>query len=107
MPNCQINGTTKLWQSNDNSKKSAGFFYFTNIVSLIFVLVVTFIYVVLWELYENNKRVPLLDLTITVICPPGAIFRPFSSSFTSFVLRRGGAARAIWATPLSESPPLL
>jgi len=67
IPDCK-NETSALWEKGgDNSTKSAGFFYFTNIFALIFVLAITFVYVVLWEMYDANKRLSLIDLAITAL----------------------------------------
>ncbi|CAJ0929226.1 unnamed protein product, partial [Mesorhabditis belari] len=56
---------TKFWTGSWGG--AAGFFYFTAVVSLIFVLIVTFSYVVLWQVYCNDKRIPLADLAVTAL----------------------------------------
>ncbi|KAL6738533.1 hypothetical protein Aduo_012073 [Ancylostoma duodenale] len=61
------NSTSKLWTSDDNAGGSAGFFYFVNVAALIYVLIITFVYVVFWPLYQSEKRVALGDLALTAL----------------------------------------
>ncbi|KAE9421050.1 hypothetical protein Angca_008789, partial [Angiostrongylus cantonensis] len=56
-----------LWTSDDSVGGSAGFFYFVNVAGLVYVLMITFVYVVFWPLYEGEKRVALADLAITAL----------------------------------------
>ncbi|CAJ0559528.1 unnamed protein product, partial [Mesorhabditis spiculigera] len=58
-------GKSTFW--TDGAGGAAGFFYFTAVVTLIFVLIVTFSYVVLWQIYSNDKRIPLADLAVTAL----------------------------------------
>ncbi|KAJ1367943.1 hypothetical protein KIN20_028972 [Parelaphostrongylus tenuis] len=59
--------TSPLWTSDDSVGGSAGFFYFVNVAALVYVLMITFVYVVFWPLYEAEKRVALADLAITAL----------------------------------------
>ncbi|CAI4227809.1 unnamed protein product [Auanema sp. JU1783] len=64
--NCNKTEVT-FWKSDNNAGGSAGFFYFTNVTALIYVLVITFIYVIFWEVYQHEKRLALADLAITAL----------------------------------------
>nr|CDJ82048.1 Marvel domain containing protein [Haemonchus contortus] len=61
------NSSSHLWTSDDSSTGSAGFFYFVNVTALIYVLVIMFVYVVFWPLYQSEKRVALADLSFTAL----------------------------------------
>ncbi|CAJ0602209.1 unnamed protein product [Cylicocyclus nassatus] len=61
------NSTSTLWGSDDSASGSAGFFYFVNVAALIYVLIITFIYVVFWPVYESEKRLALVDLALTAL----------------------------------------
>ncbi|CAB3405893.1 unnamed protein product [Caenorhabditis bovis] len=63
---CQ-NGTRPIWENDDSASGSAGFFYFVNVSALIYVLIITFGYVILWNLYQSDKRLPLADLGLTAL----------------------------------------
>ncbi|VDL76577.1 unnamed protein product [Nippostrongylus brasiliensis] len=59
--------SSKLWTSDDGAGGSAGFFYFVNVAALIYVLIITFVYVIFWPLYQSEKRVALGDLAATAL----------------------------------------
>ena len=59
--------SSHVWTSENNSGGSAGFFYFVNVAGLIYTLVAMFVYVILWQLYQNEKRIALGDLAITAL----------------------------------------
>ncbi|KAK5982754.1 MARVEL domain-containing protein [Trichostrongylus colubriformis] len=61
------NTSSHLWTSDDSVGGSAGFFYFVNVTALIYVLIIMFVYVIFWPLYQSEKRVPLADLAITAL----------------------------------------
>lgn len=61
------NSSSKLWTSDDGAGGSAGFFYFVNVAALIYVLIIMFVYVIFWPLYQSEKRVALGDLAITAL----------------------------------------
>ncbi|CAD6192873.1 unnamed protein product [Caenorhabditis auriculariae] len=52
------NSRLTLWPSDDSAGGSAGFFYFVNVAALIYVLIITFAYVILWQHYQSDKRFP-------------------------------------------------
>ncbi|CAI5448274.1 unnamed protein product [Caenorhabditis angaria] len=64
--NCS-NAQQTLWDSDDSAGGAAGFFYFVNVSSLIYVIIVTFVYVIFWSQYQSEKRIALLDLGITAL----------------------------------------
>ncbi|KAK6036918.1 hypothetical protein COOONC_25577 [Cooperia oncophora] len=61
------NSSSQLWTGDDSAGGSAGFFYFVNVAALVFVLMITFVYVVFWELYQSEKRIALGDLFLTAL----------------------------------------
>ncbi|KJH49229.1 synaptophysin / synaptoporin [Dictyocaulus viviparus] len=58
---------SKLWTPDDSAGGSAGFFYFVNVVALIYVLIIIFVYVIFWPLYQSEKRIALGDLAVTTL----------------------------------------
>ncbi|PIO57785.1 hypothetical protein TELCIR_20795, partial [Teladorsagia circumcincta] len=54
--NCPNNSTHKAEVS---TFRSAGFFYFVNVAALIYVLIIMFVYVVFWPMYQSEKRIAL------------------------------------------------
>uniref|UniRef100_A0A8R1HKM1 MARVEL domain-containing protein n=1 Tax=Caenorhabditis japonica TaxID=281687 RepID=A0A8R1HKM1_CAEJA len=56
-----------FWQADDSASGSAGFFYFVNVAALIYVIFVTFVYVIFWNIYQTEKRIPLVDLAVTAL----------------------------------------
>uniref|UniRef100_A0A914VX04 MARVEL domain-containing protein n=1 Tax=Plectus sambesii TaxID=2011161 RepID=A0A914VX04_9BILA len=62
---CNNTGTVYLF--DDGVSSSPGFFVFTGIVSLLFVLAMLAIYCFVWGMYESNNRVPMIDFVVTVV----------------------------------------
>uniref|UniRef100_A0A914WEY3 MARVEL domain-containing protein n=1 Tax=Plectus sambesii TaxID=2011161 RepID=A0A914WEY3_9BILA len=52
---------------NEGVTSSPGFFVFTGVVSLLFVLAMLAIYCFVWGMYESNNRVPLIDFVVTAL----------------------------------------
>jgi len=46
---------------------NCGFYVFTAVITLLFVLIVLFTYLVLWPLYESDARLPKIDFVGTAI----------------------------------------
>ncbi|CAL2041059.1 unnamed protein product [Caenorhabditis brenneri] len=61
------NQTHSFWPAEDSASGSAGFFYFVNVTALIYVIFVCFVYVIFWNIYQTEKRIPLVDLGATAL----------------------------------------
>lgn len=61
------NVTRTFWTDEDSAGGSAGFFYFVNVAALIYVIFVAFVYVIFWNVYQTEKRIPLFDLGATAL----------------------------------------
>ncbi|CAB3405894.1 unnamed protein product [Caenorhabditis bovis] len=64
---CKVGNLTNYLSQKVSTFSSAGFFYFVNVSALIYVLIITFGYVILWNLYQSDKRLPLADLGLTAL----------------------------------------
>ncbi|CAI2351239.1 unnamed protein product [Caenorhabditis sp. 36 PRJEB53466] len=56
-----------FWPGDDSAGGAAGFFYFVNVAALIYVIFVAFVYVIFWNVYQTEKRIPLVDLGATAL----------------------------------------
>ncbi|CCD61410.1 MARVEL domain-containing protein [Caenorhabditis elegans] len=61
------NQTRTFWSGDDSASGSAGFFYFVNVTALIYVIFICFVYVIFWNIYQTEKRIPLVDLGATAL----------------------------------------
>uniref|UniRef100_A0A914VJB2 MARVEL domain-containing protein n=1 Tax=Plectus sambesii TaxID=2011161 RepID=A0A914VJB2_9BILA len=52
---------------NENITSSPGFFVFTGIVSLLFVLGILVVYLFFWGLYESNNLFAMIDFGVTAL----------------------------------------
>ena len=66
-PITRLNGTQKTLSTTNDVKPSAEFFVFTGVTSMLLSLAFAVIYVLLDRQYRNDERLPIVDLTITVI----------------------------------------
>jgi hypothetical protein len=65
--NIQPNATQTELSSSNDVKPSAQFFVFTGVTSMLLSLGFIILYVLMDRQYRNNERIPIVDLSITLI----------------------------------------